>query len=208
MSSNRQTGSGAPKGVNSGSGGQPAGGPRDMFEDAANARRLDNTESLPTQQTTYRIVRPIPLQASAATSVDFYQTSNGITKTGRKQHRMEYHPIQQQGNGVGGGRVFDVTLDNGTAPPANNNIVVFGETDESEDFYIFDNARNGVGGGESLPTKSSTTENINKFVGLKDIYGNNDLWKALLGEFIGTFFLVLIGCGSCISGWNPGKSYL
>uniref|UniRef100_T1ILF0 Aquaporin n=1 Tax=Strigamia maritima TaxID=126957 RepID=T1ILF0_STRMM len=38
------------------------------------------------------------------------------------------------------------------------------------------------------------------FIGHKEMT-NTNIWKSLLAEFIGTFFLVLVGCGSCIS-WN------
>ncbi|KAL3858937.1 hypothetical protein ACJMK2_009186 [Sinanodonta woodiana] len=30
-------------------------------------------------------------------------------------------------------------------------------------------------------------------------------WKAVVAEFIGTLFLVLAGCGSCIQGWHNGN---
>ncbi|XP_013778287.1 aquaporin AQPAe.a-like [Limulus polyphemus] len=38
--------------------------------------------------------------------------------------------------------------------------------------------------------------------GIDELSNENMLWKALLAEFIGTGILVLIGCGSCISGWD------
>ncbi|KAL1512602.1 hypothetical protein ABEB36_002165 [Hypothenemus hampei] len=36
-------------------------------------------------------------------------------------------------------------------------------------------------------------------VGLHEFSENTALWKMLIGEFLGTLILVLIGCGSCIS---------
>lgn len=42
-------------------------------------------------------------------------------------------------------------------------------------------------------------------VGVKDITENKKIWRQLLAELIGTFFLVVIGVGSCTGGaeWQP-----
>ncbi|XP_061392319.1 aquaporin [Musca vetustissima] len=42
-------------------------------------------------------------------------------------------------------------------------------------------------------------------VGVKDITDNKKIWRQLLAELIGTFFLVVIGVGSCTGGseWSP-----
>lgn len=37
-------------------------------------------------------------------------------------------------------------------------------------------------------------------VGVKDITDNKKIWRQLLAELIGTFFLVVIGVGSCTGG--------
>ena len=34
------------------------------------------------------------------------------------------------------------------------------------------------------------------------------VWKAIIAEFIGTVLLVLIGCGSCVQGWEKGPNSL
>ncbi|XP_067630404.1 uncharacterized protein [Eurosta solidaginis] len=38
---------------------------------------------------------------------------------------------------------------------------------------------------------------IPKIIGVSDITENKRIWRALIGEFLGTFFLVAIGVGSC-----------
>lgn len=40
------------------------------------------------------------------------------------------------------------------------------------------------------------------YIGLNEFGKDASLWKALVAEFIGTMFLVLVGCGSCLSGWS------
>ncbi|XP_075147566.1 aquaporin homolog protein drip isoform X2 [Haematobia irritans] len=42
-------------------------------------------------------------------------------------------------------------------------------------------------------------------VGVKDITDNKKIWRQLMAELIGTFFLVVIGVGSCTGGseWSP-----
>uniref|UniRef100_T1IS40 Aquaporin n=1 Tax=Strigamia maritima TaxID=126957 RepID=T1IS40_STRMM len=47
---------------------------------------------------------------------------------------------------------------------------------------------------------------LDKFLNHKEITTAN-LWKSLIAELIGTFFLVLVGCGSCIS-WNEPDDLL
>lgn len=51
--------------------------------------------------------------------------------------------------------------------------------------------------------KYDARESLDEYIGIKDVCGNKRLWKMLMAEFIGTLFLVLIGCGSCIGGWTP-----
>ncbi|CAG7820882.1 unnamed protein product [Allacma fusca] len=64
-------------------------------------------------------------------------------------------------------------------------------------------------GGENQPPPGwnrknpSSQEVVSNIIGIRDVCGNKRLWKMLLAEFIGTLFLVLIGCGTCISGWTP-----
>ncbi|KAH8297143.1 hypothetical protein KR044_005392, partial [Drosophila immigrans] len=41
---------------------------------------------------------------------------------------------------------------------------------------------------------------MSKFVGVADITENKKIWRMLLGELVGTFFLVFIGVGSTASG--------
>jgi len=38
-------------------------------------------------------------------------------------------------------------------------------------------------------------------VGVKDITDNSAIFKQLFAEFLGTFLLVLLGCGSTMGGW-------
>ncbi|KRF97994.1 uncharacterized protein Dwil_GK21884, isoform C [Drosophila willistoni] len=45
--------------------------------------------------------------------------------------------------------------------------------------------------------------NMSKFVGVADITENKNIWRMLLGELIGTFFLVFVGVGSTSSGSVP-----
>ncbi|KAL7637053.1 UNVERIFIED_CONTAM: hypothetical protein RMT77_012811 [Armadillidium vulgare] len=40
------------------------------------------------------------------------------------------------------------------------------------------------------------------YVGLNEFSKGMGLWKALIAEFIGTLFLVFVGCGSCIGAWS------
>lgn len=42
-------------------------------------------------------------------------------------------------------------------------------------------------------------------VGVKDITDNKKIWRQLMAELFGTFFLVVIGVGSCTGGteWKP-----
>ncbi|KAG8228463.1 hypothetical protein J437_LFUL009114 [Ladona fulva] len=44
-------------------------------------------------------------------------------------------------------------------------------------------------------------------VGLSDVT-KSSIWKALVAEFVGTFFLVFVGCGSCVKGWTTEPSVL
>ncbi|XP_013785705.1 aquaporin AQPAe.a-like [Limulus polyphemus] len=44
--------------------------------------------------------------------------------------------------------------------------------------------------------------NIRQILGLEDLAKMKVLSAALLAEFLGTAILVLIGCGSCITGWD------
>lgn len=46
---------------------------------------------------------------------------------------------------------------------------------------------------------------VSGVVGLKDITDNNSLWRQLFAEFLGTFLLVLLGCGSTMGGWPDYK---
>lgn len=48
--------------------------------------------------------------------------------------------------------------------------------------------------------EKSTLDGI---IGMSDVT-RSSIWRALAAEFVGTFFLVLIGCGSCSSGWSEG----
>ncbi|XP_067630410.1 aquaporin-like isoform X1 [Eurosta solidaginis] len=43
----------------------------------------------------------------------------------------------------------------------------------------------------------SISTDIPKIIGVSDITENKRIWRALIGEFLGTFFLVAIGVGSC-----------
>ncbi|KAI8039574.1 aquaporin isoform X2 [Drosophila gunungcola] len=44
---------------------------------------------------------------------------------------------------------------------------------------------------------------MSKFVGVADITENKKIWRMLLGELVGTFFLVFVGVGSTTSGSVP-----
>ena len=37
---------------------------------------------------------------------------------------------------------------------------------------------------------------------IRDEISDNTLWRSCLGELLGTCLLVIVGCGSCISGWD------
>lgn len=45
---------------------------------------------------------------------------------------------------------------------------------------------------------------LQRFIGVSDITDNRKIWKILLAEFLGTFFLVSIGIASTTAGWAPG----
>ncbi|KAK6637073.1 hypothetical protein RUM43_010747 [Polyplax serrata] len=42
---------------------------------------------------------------------------------------------------------------------------------------------------------------VSGIVGIKDITEGSVIWRQLFAEFLGTFLLVLLGCGSTIAGW-------
>uniref|UniRef100_A0A1I8Q620 Aquaporin n=2 Tax=Stomoxys calcitrans TaxID=35570 RepID=A0A1I8Q620_STOCA len=46
---------------------------------------------------------------------------------------------------------------------------------------------------------------MSKIVGVSDITENKKIWRMLFGEMVGTFLLVVIGVGSCVSAadWSP-----
>lgn len=44
---------------------------------------------------------------------------------------------------------------------------------------------------------------MSKFVGVADITENKKIWRMLLGELVGTFFLIFVGVGSTTSGSVP-----
>jgi len=45
---------------------------------------------------------------------------------------------------------------------------------------------------------------VNRIIGVSDITNNSKIWKVLLAEFLGTFFLVAVGVASTSGDWNPG----
>jgi len=61
-----------------------------------------------------------------------------------------------------------------------------------------------IEGKQDTSNSSSGVVSLSNIIGIKDVCGNKRLWRMLIAEFIGTLFLVLIGCGSCLSGWKPG----
>lgn len=42
--------------------------------------------------------------------------------------------------------------------------------------------------------------------GCEELSKNRDIWRMLVAEFVGPLFLVLIGCASCVEGWNESYS--
>lgn len=45
---------------------------------------------------------------------------------------------------------------------------------------------------------------VNRIIGVSDITNNRKLWKILLAEFLGTFFLVSVGIASTTAAWEIG----
>lgn len=45
---------------------------------------------------------------------------------------------------------------------------------------------------------------VNRIIGVSDITNNRKIWKILLAEFLGTFFLVSIGIASTTGLWSTG----
>lgn len=41
-------------------------------------------------------------------------------------------------------------------------------------------------------------------IGYSDITDDATIWRALAAEFVGTFFLVLVGCASVSASWSEG----
>lgn len=41
-------------------------------------------------------------------------------------------------------------------------------------------------------------------LGIDEIANNRNIWKALIAEFLGVFFLVLVACGACVVNWGKG----
>ncbi|XP_025830424.1 aquaporin AQPAn.G-like [Agrilus planipennis] len=50
----------------------------------------------------------------------------------------------------------------------------------------------------ALHDVDDTTFDMGSLIGFNEIKEDRDIWRMLAAEFIGTLFLVLIGCGSCI----------
>lgn len=48
---------------------------------------------------------------------------------------------------------------------------------------------------------------MNRIIGVSDITSNRKIWKMLLAEFIGTFFLVSIGVASCTDKWGDAANF-
>ncbi|CAB3387226.1 Hypothetical predicted protein [Cloeon dipterum] len=52
---------------------------------------------------------------------------------------------------------------------------------------------------------SKTSDNKAKaIIGYSDITDDSTIWRALAAEFVGTFFLVLVGCASVSASWSEG----
>lgn len=49
-------------------------------------------------------------------------------------------------------------------------------------------------------------EKMRKLFGCDELGNKNDVWCMLTGEFVGTLFLVLFGCASCVTGWDKDHS--
>lgn len=49
---------------------------------------------------------------------------------------------------------------------------------------------------------------VDTVIGISDITDNSNIWRSLVGEFIGTLMLVLIGCGSVIAIGSSGPSFV
>nr|ANO39146.1 aquaporin 4 [Penaeus vannamei] len=47
-------------------------------------------------------------------------------------------------------------------------------------------------------------KDMKEYIGTGELMNDRRVWKAFLAEFLGTMFLVFIGCGSCIGSWNEG----
>ncbi|EDX06630.1 GD25901 [Drosophila simulans] len=49
---------------------------------------------------------------------------------------------------------------------------------------------------------------MSKFVGVADITENKKIWRMLLGELVGTFFLIFVGVSSKTSGSVPQIAFI
>lgn len=47
-------------------------------------------------------------------------------------------------------------------------------------------------------------KDMKEYIGTGELMNDRRVWKAFLAEFLGTMFLVFIGCGSCIDSWKEG----
>ncbi|KAF5299342.1 hypothetical protein FQA39_LY02515 [Lamprigera yunnana] len=54
-------------------------------------------------------------------------------------------------------------------------------------------------------TKDISESGASSIIGLSDITENRHIWRMLLAEFVGTFILVYIGCGSIIENDHPSN---
>ncbi|XP_054713803.1 aquaporin AQPAe.a-like [Uloborus diversus] len=52
----------------------------------------------------------------------------------------------------------------------------------------------------------SSVQDYLPLLGTDEVQLKSPLWRSLVAEFIGTAFLVLVGCGSTTAGWNKGYS--
>ncbi|XP_055916611.1 aquaporin AQPAn.G isoform X1 [Eupeodes corollae] len=59
---------------------------------------------------------------------------------------------------------------------------------------------------EKTDTANPEMNRMSQIIGISDITDNKNIWRILTAEFIGTFFLIFIGVGSTVGGWNDGFS--
>lgn len=117
-----------------------------------------------------------------------------LENTGTLTNGKSKHPEVLPEYGLRGKSPIDL-------PPKPQTASEYGDSDGP--IYHQANADRGIYHPSWNCARKSDELSLTNIVGIRDVCGNKKLWRMLVAEFIGTLFLVLIGCGACLKGWSP-----